>query len=123
MPRLTKPITRWFDYEDGRVEIAHLTDQDVAQISDEVMLTRDVMNANGLERERRINTLLDRKLTVRRAVRNWEGFVDADGTAMACTDANKDLWACDPAFMGFVRARLNELASEVAEQKKAATKN
>ena len=129
MPKIAKRRTMWFDMPDdpvkGRIEVAHLTAGDVAEIRDQSMTLRNVFDAESGKpvSEQRIDLALDRQLTVCAAVRGWENFMDEGGRQMPCTDENKRLWAREDGFMAFLNQCREKLATLVQEERESATKN
>lgn len=130
MPKIAPRRSMWFDVPDdplkGRVEIVHLTDGDKAEIHDQVWEIRNVFDAkgeNGFRSEQQYFSGRDRMLTVCRAVKSWENFLDPAGKTMACTEENKKMWAMEDGFMRFVNERRAVLAKIIEDEKAAVTKN
>jgi len=129
MPRMTEKLSIWFDYPDdpdkGRVEITNLDDEDIAMITAKAYSARNVYDTeSGLPRqEHSYNTLVDRQETAVRCVTNWENFFGTDGKPMKCSRANKSKWACNTAFMDFVKKCCDIVKAKAREQTEAKRKN
>lgn len=127
MPRLIEKVSMWFDCPDdpdgGKVEVQHLTDQDISEIRTKAQTTKLVYNqakdAPILETE--TFPAIDRRETCERAVKNWSNFFDESGRPMPCTAENRRKWADTPWFMALVNRSLvvvKEEAQKRAEEKR-----
>jgi hypothetical protein len=126
MPRLTEKFTMWFDCPDdpdgGKVEIQHLTDQDIAEIRDKAQTTKLVYDQGKDTPTLETETFpaIDRRETCERAVKNWHNFFDESGQPMPCTRENRRKWADAPWFMALVNRSLAVVRGEA--EKRAAEK-
>jgi hypothetical protein len=135
MPKLTKTVTKWFDIPEdecgGRIEVVHLEEADVAEIAAEA--TKQTFNftrGKDPEHQAEYNAVVDRDLTVTKAIANWENFYDGKaskgrpyGKELKCTPENRRKFARVPGFMAFLKTCRDELAEEVEQDRKGSEKN
>ena len=122
--RIKKPIEKWFDVpgdpDGARVLIGHLLPGETAEIADETITFNPLGNGNKTTYDRK----KDRELTIKKALKDWENFFDADGGPMPCNDDNK-IRAMNEidGFLAFISECRESLSIDAVAQQKDQEKN
>ena len=128
MPQLTEKISLWFDYPDdpdkARVEVCNLTDEDLDAIKQASTTVRMFMGEDGrVQREQLLDTSIDRRETVLRAVKSLENFFDEEGRQMSATPETLARWSCNAKFMNFLNDTYPQVNKEAARLQQEKRKN
>lgn len=128
MPKLSREFTIWFDVPDdplkGRVEIRHIPDGEISEITSMAIDQRLVFGDEGVRRDSSYSVAKDTELTICRSVKSWENFFNDDGaTDLPCTDANKMRYARELWFREFVTDCRKITAEQYNQQREAQRKN
>jgi hypothetical protein len=131
--RIAKVVERWFEVdgdEDGaRIKIRNLTPGEKADIYDKVFVQqisykKEKDGKLTPEFNQETDKLLDRELTIKKSIVDWENFFDQDGKELKCTPANMIKALNEIEGFNVLISELREkLSKEIEKEKEGQRKN